>query len=146
VSEPENLVTFTVNGQAFGIPIGRVQDAFVPDAITAVPRAPAQVAGVMNLRGRVVTAISLRDYLGMPAPQEAKPPIAIGIEHHGELYGLLVEKMGEVIAPERGSAEANPPNLDPKWRLALRGVYRLKDKLLLVLDVDRLLDFRKVAA
>jgi len=146
VSESENLVTFTVAGQAFGIPIGRVQDAFVLEAITAIPRAPAQVAGVMNLRGRIVTAISLRDYLGLPAPKDAKPPIAVGIEHRGELYGLLVEEMGEVIAPERGSAEANPPNLDRKWRLASGGVYRLKDKLLLVLDVDRLLDFRKVAA
>ena len=146
MSERENLVTFTVAGQAFGIPIGRVQDAFLPEAITSVPRAPAQVAGVMNLRGRVVTAISLKDYLGLPAPQDAKPPIAIGIEHKGELYGLLVEEMGEVIAPDRASAEANPPNLDPKWRLASGGIYRLKDKLLLVLDVDRLLDFRKVAA
>ena len=142
----EQLVTFTVAGQAFAIPIGRVRDAFLPETITPVSKAPVQVAGVMNLRGRIVTAISLMNYLGLPAAQEPKSPIAVGIEHRGELYGLLVEEMGEVIAPEPSSAEANPANLDPKWRSASAGVYRLKDKLLVVLDVDRLLDFRKVAA
>ena len=146
MSAIEQLVTFTVAGQAFAIPIGRVQDAFLPETITPVSKAPVQVAGVMNLRGRIVTAISLMNYLGLPAGEQPKSPIAVGIEHRGELYGLLVEEMGEVIAPEPGSAEANPANLDPKWRSASAGVYRLKDKLLVVLDVDRLLDFKKAAA
>src|ERR1700730_18031144 len=90
VSAFQQLVTFTVAGQAFGIPIGRGQDAFLPETITPVSKATVQVAGVMNLRGRIVTAISLMNYLGLPAAQEPESPIAVGIEHRGELYGLLV--------------------------------------------------------
>jgi purine-binding chemotaxis protein CheW len=145
MSQPQ-LVTFMVAGQAFGVPIARVQDAFLPQAITAVPKAPVQVAGVMNLRGRIVTAISLKDCLALPLANASRPPIAIGIEHRGELYGLLVEEMGEVLTPDAAAREENPANLDPKWRFVSACVYRLKDKLLVVLDVDRLLDFRRLAA
>ena len=142
MSESQELATFNVAGQTFAIPIGRVQDAFVPRAITAVPKAPRQVAGVLNLRGRIVTAVSLRECLGLPAAAAPLSPIAVGIEHRGELYGLIVDEMGEVLMPNSACREENPVNLDAKWRFVSACVYRLRHKLVLVLDVDRLLDFR----
>lgn len=146
MNPPQRLVTFTVAGQTFGVPIARVQDAFMPEAITIVPTAPAQVAGLMNLRGRIVTAISLRDCLGLPPAKTDHPLVAIGIEHQGALYGLLVEVLGEVLAAEPADCEEIPANLDPKLQSVSGCIYRLKDKLLVVLDVDRLLDFRRLAA
>ena len=140
------VVTFVAAGQHFAIPIASVQDAFRPHVISRVPKAPIQVAGVLNLRGRIVTAISLTDCLGLPREASPKCPIAVVIAHKRDLYCLLVQEMGEVLRLEDAWREESPLNLDPKWRSVSACVYRLKDKLLILLDVDRLLDFRRLAA
>jgi purine-binding chemotaxis protein CheW len=98
------------------------------------------------LRGRIVTAVSLRECLDLPAATAPSPPLAVGIEHRGDLYGLLVDEMGEVLSPEPACREENPANLDAKWRFVSVCVYRLQHKLVLALDVDRLLDFRSANA
>ena len=79
---PENVVeyvTATVGGQLFGLPISRVQDVFAPDRLTRVPLAPPEIAGLLNLRGRIVTAIDLRRRLGLDAPAGDAPRMAIGV-------------------------------------------------------------------
>ncbi len=76
-------VTVSVGGQLFGLPIGRVQDVFMLNQMTCVPLAPEDIAGIINLRGRIVTAIDLRRRLGMPGG-ERKPSMAVGIECAGE--------------------------------------------------------------
>src|SRR5262245_93065 len=89
---PDNeYVTVVVAEQLFGIPIARVQDVFFPQRLTRVPLAPPEVAGVLNLRGRIVTAIDLRCRLGFPAPAANTPAMAVGVERKGESYGLLVD-------------------------------------------------------
>src|ERR1700751_6399619 len=82
-------VTVMLDGQLFGLPIGRVQDVFMPDRLTRVPLAPPEIAGVLNLRGRIVTAVDLRVRLGMAPRGDGRPPMAGGIELHGESYRLL---------------------------------------------------------
>src|ERR1041384_1298540 len=91
------FVTVTIGDHLFGLPIGRVQDVFVPDRLTRVPLAPPEVAGILNLRGRVVTAIDMRSRLDFGEREVGKPVMAIGIEFKGESYGLLVDAVGEVM-------------------------------------------------
>ena len=138
------FVTATVGGQLFGLPIGRVQDVFVPARLTRVPLAPAEVAGVLNLRGRIVTVIDMRRRLGMPARSEPGE-LAVGIERNGGSYGLLVDAVGEVLRISDSIRSANPVNLDSRLAGVSAGVYRLEGELLVVLDVDRILDFNIAA-
>ena len=133
-------VTFTTAGQLFGLPIERVQDVFKPARITRVPLAGPQIAGVLNLRGRIVTAIHLSNRLGMDSAAPATSPMAIGIESGPESFGLLVDAVGEVLRLPQSELEENPINLDRKLARVSAGVHRLDDQLLVVLDVDRVLD------
>jgi purine-binding chemotaxis protein CheW len=133
-------VTFTLDGQIFGLPIGRVQEVFRPARITPVPLAAAQIAGVLNLRGRIVTAIDMRSRLDLPPRGRAETAMAIGIESGSESFGLLVDALGEVLKLSDAEREANPVNLDRKLARISAGVFRLDGQLLVVLDIDRVLD------
>src|ERR1700691_5773024 len=92
-----DYVTFSAAEQMFGLPIERVQDVFKPARITRVPLAGPDIAGVLNLRGRIVTAIELRSRLGLGARDPSRLAMAIGIELRGESFGLLVDTVGEVL-------------------------------------------------
>jgi purine-binding chemotaxis protein CheW len=133
-------VTATVAGQLFGLPIARVQDVFVLDRLTRVPLSPPEIAGVLNLRGRIVTAIDLRRRLGLAPSGEARKRMAIGIEHKDESYGLLIDVIGEVLNLPSSGREGNPVNLEARLARVSAGVHRLEDRLMVVLDVDRVLD------
>ena len=133
------LVTVTAGGQLFGIPIARVQDVFLPDRLTRVPLSPPDIAGVLNLRGRIVTAIDMRRRLGL-LPREGGRPMAVGIESRAESYGLLVDSVGEVLKLSAKAREPNPVNLDDRLARVSSGVHRLDGHLLVVLDIDRVLD------
>jgi purine-binding chemotaxis protein CheW len=137
--ETRQYVTATVGGQLFGIPILQAQDILQPQQIAVVPCAPDFVAGVMNLRGHIVTAIDVRRRLGLdPADRAASPSVVI--EHQGEQYGLLVDEIGDILEVPVDRMEANPPTLDRLWGRFSGGVCRLDSDLMIVLDADRLLD------
>jgi purine-binding chemotaxis protein CheW len=133
-------VTVMVAGQMFGLPIARVHDVFLPERLTPVPRAPREVSGILNLRGRIVTAIDMRARLGLPAKPDGMPGMAVGIDQGGESYALLVDGVGEVLKLEAGALERPPVNLDDGLTAICIGVHRLEGQLLVVLDVDRVLD------
>ena len=141
-------VTATIGGQLFGLPISRVQDVFAPERLAPVPLAPLEIAGLLNLRGRIVTAIDMRHRLGLPVPADDRARMAVGIECRGESYGLLIDAIGEVLKLPAATREDNPVNLDARVARVSAGVHRLEGTLLLVLDVDRVLDLgaRAVAA
>ena len=134
------FVTFTIVGQTFGLPIACVQDVFKPARITRVPLAGAEIAGVLNLRGRIVTVIDMRARLGMPKNDDGKPPMAVGVDLRGESYGLLIDQIGEVLKLADDGREENPVNLDPRMAKLAGGVHRLDGQLMVVLDVDRVLE------
>jgi purine-binding chemotaxis protein CheW len=138
-------VTVTIGDHLFGLPIFRVQDVFVPDRLTRVPLAPPEVAGILNLRGRVVTAIDMRSRLDLGARDKGAPVTAIGIELRAESYGLLVDSVGEVMALRNDACEAKPANLDPRLSRVAAGIYRLEGQLMIVLDVDRVLEIKNGA-
>jgi purine-binding chemotaxis protein CheW len=135
-------VTVTIGDHLFGLPIAHVQDVFVPDRLTRVPLAPPEVAGILNLRGRIVTAIDMRSRLELQARSPGQPTMAIGIECRGESYGLLVDQVGEVMPLDSGACESNPANLDPCLARVAAGIYRLEGQLMIVLDVDRVLEIK----
>lgn len=136
----EGFVTVLTAGQLFGLRLERVRDVFVPRGLSQVPLAPPEVAGLLNLRGRIVTAIDLRCRLGLPPRADGGAPVAVGIEERGDLYGLIVDRVGDVLRLKRSSFEANPVNLDTRWSLVCAGVHRLEHDLMVVLDVDKVLD------
>jgi purine-binding chemotaxis protein CheW len=133
-------VTAMIGGQLFGLPILRVQDVFIPDRLTRVPLAPPEVAGVLNLRGRIVTLIDLRRRFGLDRRETGEAPLAIGVEARGESYGLLIDGVGEVLKLDDAAREPNPINLDPRLAGVSAGIHRLEGQLLIVVDVDRVFD------
>ncbi len=139
----ENLieyVTVLIGDQLFGLPISRVQDVFMPDRITRVPLAEPESAGVLNLRGRIVTAVDMRRRLGLPPRGDDRPPMAVGIELRGESYGLLIDTVGEVMKLGEATLEPNPVNLDARLARVSAGVHRLDGQLMVILDVDSVLN------
>lgn len=133
-------VSIRIGPQLFGLPIIRVHDVFMPEAVTVVPLAPPEIAGVLNLRGRIVTAINIRSMLGLQPPEKKSSNImAVGIEFRGESYGLLIDAVGEVLRLTADDIDQNPINLDSRWVSVSDGVYRLEGELMVILNVDRLL-------
>ncbi len=97
-----------IGGQLFGLPISRVQDVFMPERLTRVPLSSGEIAGVLNLRGRIVTVIDMRARLGLPKTDDGKPPMAVGVDLRGESYGLLIDQIGEVLRLPDDSREDKP--------------------------------------
>lgn len=143
--DEEQLVTMTVDGQLFGIPILSVQDIVEPRQITPVPLASSAVAGVLNLRGRIVTVIDLRVCLGAEPKDLNDRPMSVTVEHKHDLYTILVDSIGDVRSLPRRDLDKPPQTLDPKMRRLCSGVFRLQDDLLAVLDVEKVLDPATIA-
>jgi purine-binding chemotaxis protein CheW len=139
-------VTVVIGGQLFGLPISRVQDVFMPERLTRVPLSSVEIAGVLNLRGRIVTVIDMRARLGLSKAEDSKPPMAVGVDLRGESYGLLIDQIGEVLRLSEEGREENPVNLDPRMAKFAGGVHRLDGQLMVVLDVDRVLEILPKAA
>lgn len=135
----DEYVTVTIAEQLFGLPILEVQDVFLPESIATVPLAGRDIAGILNLRGRIVTAIDMRKRLGLPPREAGAERMAVGVEHNGESYGLIVDEVREVLRLPRETFESNPANLDPHWASVSAGIYRLESGLMVVFDVHRVL-------
>jgi purine-binding chemotaxis protein CheW len=135
----KEYVTAMIGDQLFGLPILRVQDVFLPERITRVPLAQSEIAGVLNLRGRIVTLIDMRQCLGLQS-KDGGPGMAVGVESGGESYGLLIDSVGEVLKLDDSAREANPINLDARLARVSAGIHRLEGQLLVVIDVDRVID------
>ena len=135
----EAFVTFTVAGQLFGVPVIQVQDILTPNHIAPVPGGPAQVRGLINLRGRIVTVIDMRTHLSLPKADSAQSGMCVTVESRGDAYTLFVDSVGDVITLSRNLREGNPATLDAVWRDVADAVYRTDQGLLVALRVDRLL-------
>lgn len=140
IANTRDYLTIMIGDQTFGIPILQVQDVLGEQRVTKVPLAPPAVAGSLNLRGRIVTAINVRTCLGLPLLEKTGGrTMSVVVENQNELYSLLIDKVGDVMSLSSSDFEKNPATLDPQWREVCQGIYRLKDKLLVVLDIPNLL-------
>jgi purine-binding chemotaxis protein CheW len=136
---PCTLVTLTIADQLCGVPVLSVRDILGEQPITRIPLAPPDIAGSLNLRGRIVTAIDLRRRLGVPPPPAGTPRMSVVTEQGGDLYALLVDQVSEVMTPPESSFERNPPTLPAAWADVCAGIYRLPERLMVVLDIGRIL-------
>ncbi|MBI3513985.1 MAG: chemotaxis protein CheW [Proteobacteria bacterium] len=144
--EQRQYVSIVIAEQLFGIPVLIVHDVLGPQRITRIPLAPPEVAGSLNLRGRIVTAIDVRLCLGLERRPDDMRGMSVVVEHGAEFYSLIVDNVGEVLTLPSASMERNPATLDPRWREISNGIYRLDEQLLVVLDANRLLDFTRTEA
>ncbi|MGC1410213.1 MAG: chemotaxis protein CheW [Acetobacteraceae bacterium] len=146
IDEEERVfVTLTVAEQLCGVPVLGVRDILGEHAITRIPLAPTEIAGSLNLRGRIVTAIDLRRRLRLPPAPADQPRMSVVAEQAGELYALLVDQVSEVMSLKANAFERNPPTLPPAWAQFSSGIYRLEGRLLVVLDVAKLLALTEAA-
>jgi purine-binding chemotaxis protein CheW len=139
------FVTLTVADQLCGIPVLSVRDILGVQSITRIPLAPPEIAGSLNLRGRIVTAIDLRERLHLPPAAAGTPRMSVVAEQGGELYALLVDHISEVMSLRASAFERNPPTLPQTWARFSSGIYRLDNRLLVVLDVGKLLAIGEAA-
>ena len=134
--------TVVVDGRTYGLPVQSIHTVFEIVAVTPVPLAPYQILGLVNLRGKIVTAVSLRRRLrGDPRSPEASK-LAVGVDHRGESFALVVDEVGDVMSLDRGSQIEIPPHLGAA-AAKIAAVHRLDDVILPILDLDWILTFDK---
>lgn len=141
----EEYLSLTVHEQTFGIPVLQVQDVLSAQKVAPVPLSPPKISGSINLRGRIVTVIDMRVVLGLEPFSDDQNPKSVVVEYGDEAYSLLVDEVGEVLELNVGECEPNPPTLDLRWREMSKGLFRLEDELLMVLDISQVLTDPEVA-
>ncbi len=134
------LSTFVIDTYLFGVDVALVQEVVRLDQITPVPLAAPSIAGLINLRGEVLTAIDLRLRLGLPAAEGRQEPINVVLRVDEEPVSLLVDRIGGVIDVSQVPFEPTPSTVDERVRDLLSGVYTLPERLLLSLNAERVLD------
>ena len=132
--------TFIVADLFFGVDVLHVQEVLRSQQMTSVPQAPDVIEGLINLRGQIVTAIDMRRRLGLPPRAGGHAPMNMVVRTSDGAVSLLVDEIGDVLDMDASTFERPPHNLDPAARDLIRGVYKLKDRLLLVLDEARTVD------
>lgn len=140
----DGYVTAVVGGQRVAVRLAEIRDVFVPKKITPVPLALPAIAGLLSLRGRVITALDLRARMAMPRREEGAPSIAIGLDRGSETYALIADRIGDVLYPDAARLEPCPLNLDPCWAGICKSIYRLEPGLLLMLDLDGVFDLGRM--
>ena len=139
-----HYVSFIVAGQLFGIPVTQVREILGVQTIASVPLAPKQVAGSLNLRGRIVTAINLHSLLNLFYYLDTLPPINMVVEHKDELYSLMIESILDVIQIPHGNIEKTPQTLDDIWKNIACGVVHLEQEIMVIMDTNALLTHDKL--
>jgi purine-binding chemotaxis protein CheW len=138
----QSYFTVYVSKEIFGLPVENTHTIFRITSVTAVPKGPSDIAGLVNLRGKIVTAVSLRRRLRMPADVEIQDALAIGIEYKGENFALIVDEVGDVLSLAQSMQIPIPSHFNPDRSRLTRGLYRVGKLLIPVLDIDALFAFQ----
>ncbi len=144
MDDRQQLCTFLLDGQHFGIEVEEVQEVIRFQDVTPVPRAPEEVSGLINLRGQIITAVDLRVCLHLPRRESGEPPMNVVVRSDGGPVSLLVDEIGDVVEVQDDWFEPTPDTVQDSSRDLIRGAYKLKDRLLLVLEKHKAI--RAVAA
>lgn len=133
----KQYATFVLDGLYFGVEVLQVQEVIRYQQMTRVPLAPTVVQGLINLRGQIVTAIDLRRRLGLNDRAGDALPMNVVVRTDESAVSLLVDEIGDVVEVQDEQFEPSPETLDARAAELITGVYKLKNRLLLVLDVAR---------
>ncbi|GAA1133454.1 chemotaxis protein CheW [Nocardioides aquiterrae] len=131
------MVTFTLDGRLYGVDVDAVQEVLRGQTRTRIPLAPGTLAGLINLRGQVLSAVDLRVQLDLPARETDTEPMLVVIRVAGEPVALMVDTIGAVVDVDVDQFEPPPDTLSGTSRELLLGAYKLEGELLLALDVSR---------
>jgi purine-binding chemotaxis protein CheW len=142
-SVEESYFTVFAGGEVFGLSVQSAQTIFRIESVSAVPGAPREIVGLVNLRGKIVMAVSLRTRLGMPIEDNFKDALAIGIEHKSENFALIIDQVGDVFSLRAATRVPTPPHLDMARARLMSGLYQVGDMLVPVLDIGALFDFAR---
>jgi purine-binding chemotaxis protein CheW len=136
-SNERQFCTFTLGDGFFGVEVEKVQEVLRYQDMTSVPLAPSEVTGLINLRGQIVTAIDLRKRLDFDARDGDQQSMNVVVQTPAGVVSLLVDEIGDVVEVEETIYEAPPATLTGIAKDLILGVYKLEDRLLLELDIDR---------
>jgi len=142
------LISVRIEGQLIGLPITSVRDVFAITTMTPVPRADRAVAGLVNLRGHIVTILDLGCLLGSRKQDytRAEAPMAVGVEWQGEVFGLVVDEIGDVLSLHAESSETMPATMSQAWARFTRRVHKLDRELMIEIDLHSLLESMSLQA
>jgi purine-binding chemotaxis protein CheW len=136
----KQFCTFYLQDLLFGVEVQNVQEVIRYQGMTEVPLAPNEVAGLINLRGQIVTAIDLRKRLGLGQRAENALPVNVVVRVDGAAVSLLVDEIGGVVEVQDNMFEVPPDTLKGERRELVTGVFKLKDRLLLALCTEKAVD------
>jgi len=131
-------VSFWVDGQLLGVPVQVVQEVLNAQQITRTPRTRPEIAGLLNLRGQIVTAVDLRKSLGLPPREGEQPSMNVVLRFRGESFSLLVDEVGDVIEVTSSMVPV-PRTLDQRWKKVTSGIIQLEGRLFIILEVAAVL-------
>jgi len=140
MAKSQQFCTFYLQGQFFGVPVQQVQEVLNYQEMTRVPLAPEIIRGLINLRGQIVTAIDMRRCLGQSNLDADRQPMNVVVRTDDGAISLLVDEIGDVLDVEEDAFEPPPATLQGEVRALIQGVYKLQNRLLLVLDTERALE------
>lgn len=148
IQDEIQLVSVRIEGQLIGLPITSVRDVFSIHAMTPVPKADRSVAGLVNLRGHIVTILDLGSLLNSRRSELAadREPMAVGVEWQGEVFGLVVDEIGDVLSLTTETSDAMPANMSPNWARFTRRVHKLERELMIEIDLHALLETMSLQA
>jgi purine-binding chemotaxis protein CheW len=137
MTNTKQFCTFFVNDLFFGVEVLKVQEVIRYQCMTRVPLAPATIQGLINLRGQIVTAIDLRKRLELPPRGDEQLPMNVVVRSDDGAVSLLVDEIGDVMEIQDDIYEHPPETLKGVARELVQGVYKLKERLLLILDTEK---------
>jgi purine-binding chemotaxis protein CheW len=140
MEEQNQFCTFYVDGLCFGIEVRKVQEVIRFQKVTGVPLAKSEIAGLINLRGQIVTAIDLRRRLHLKDRVEEQLPMNVILRTEQGVVSLLVDEIGDVLEAGDETFEEPPETLMESARHLIHGVYKLPDRLLVVLDSEKVIN------
>lgn len=137
MAKTQQFCTFFLKGQFFGVPVEQVQEVIRYQDMTRVPLVPQVIRGLINLRGQIVMALDLRRRFGMEERPDSELPMNVVVRTDDGAVSFLVDEIGDVLEADEDTFEPPPETLKGQARELVRGVYKLQDRLMLVLDTER---------
>lgn len=141
----QEFVTMRLGAQLFGISVMAVQDVMRCQHVAHVPLAPDVVAGSLNVRGRIVTALDMRKRLSMAPYPDPATIMKVVVDYQHELFALMVDAVGDVLTLPMHQFEKVPANMDANWRAVAAGIFKLDKELLVILDVASVIEISDTA-
>jgi purine-binding chemotaxis protein CheW len=138
-ADERQLVVFQLGAELYGVEISRVHEIIRLQEVTRVPHSPAFVEGVINLRGKVISVINLRRRFGLPAADDTRAGRVVVVDINHQVIGMVVDSVSEVLRVNTATIEPPSPavaGIDSEY---LQGIVKLPERLVILLDLDRVL-------